>query len=259
MMQKRRVLMLTTILLLLPLFICVVYHQGFLYDAMELSSKSDGKMGLIQLCMRDWSAIPLVVMCFSGSMLLSLFLMHFPPQKQYQRVIAHIAITVYTLLFIPMMFFNRYAIFMLESGFIVAAVIILLVLANLMVYFRSIQYGVSILSGFLVVWGLMICIVNITQGARSFDFIAAGMLTPAVLLLRGLLCPNSRIASVVAVAVAGWSSCIIVTNIIWYLGHFMRSFNIFVVIYFLAIIALPLSLVCLIIDTIMVWRLGGGI
>ena len=251
-MKKRRVLMLLSIVLLLFFYIPAQFQGMRLFDIMEVAYKSSLYSGFVRLCMWKWSGIPLVLMGLAGSMLLSLFFLDFHPQKKYQKILMHIAVTLYTLLMVPVMFCNLYINEVLYTSKVYVFLISLPVLGNLMLLFKPIRYVISALSGGLLIWGLIICIVNYTHGAYAFDYFAACMLIPHVLLLRGLLCPNSRIASVAAVAVTGWSVYFIAVEFIVQMFRPL-SVNIFLFIHIIAMVAVALSLICLIIDTVMVF------
>ena len=108
--------------------------------------------------------------------------------------------------------------------------------------------------GLFLLWSLIICIVSYIHGGWGFDFIVAGLLISSSLLLRNWLCPNSRIASVAAVMVFGWSVYMIESEFMRYLKlHGLSLSEGYRTLYIAVMIALPLSLICLIIDTVFVF------
>ena len=253
MMKKRKILLLISILLLLIFFVVALYHFMISYDGMNLSNKADDKVGFIRLCLWDWSVIPLVLLNWAGSMLLGSVFLHSHLQNRWQRVLIGVMITIYTVLFIPLMFYNKYADFMLQTKLLFLLILVLPIINLLMVHSPPLRYLVLALYTLLLLWGCVICIVNYAHRAWTYSFLAASMLIPSSLLLRNWLCPNSRIASVAAVMVFGWSAYMVESEFIRYLilkGSILGGYSI---LYIAAMVAVALSLICLIIDTVMVF------
>ena len=253
--RLKKITMLSSILVLFLLYGSAMLHYWILYhNVMQMSYRVVGTTGFVRLCLTNWSIVPSLVMCWMGSMLLSMFFARVPFRRRYQKVLAHLAVTVYTLAFIPIMVFYRDGAFVWHPALSVTAAFILPALGNLMLCFRSVRVGVGVLSGGLLLWGLIICLVNYHQGARAYDFVAACMLIPAVLLLRGLLCPNSRIASAAGTIVCCWSVYIVCIEYLGFLSRSLERLDLLAALYIVSMFAAVFSLVCLIIDTVMVFR-----
>lgn len=251
-MKKRQVLMLLSTFMLF-LFYFPAEIQGIrLFDIMHISHRADETVGFVRLCMWDWSGIPLTLMYFSGAMLLSVALVKVNPAKRWKRVGIDVAVGLYAVLFASVFLQNYHSSEIYASGALYALLPILPLLAILLRHIRAMQIVVCAISGVLLIWGVIVCVVDYKEGAYAFDYFAACMLIPTTLLLRGLLFPNSRIGSIVSVAVMGWSAYFIVVEFILQMNRSSYS-GIFLVMNFIGLIVPILCLICLIIDTIFVF------
>ena len=247
-MKIRRTWMLLSVLPLLVFFYPALFRGMMLYD----SYQADLTVGFVRLCMWDWIGIPPTLMYFAGSMLLGAMLVQVNPSKRWKRMLLDVAVGLYTIPFMLLFFLNRHY----SSAFYIMLPL-LPVLGIFMRRFRAVQYGICAISGGLLIWGLIVCVVSDTHGAHEFVYFAACMLIPNVMLLRALLCPNSRIASVMAVAITGWSVYIVSQEfsqkIIRLTKQWPKPNSVYQVLYYGIICALILSLICLIIDTVFVF------
>ena len=241
---------------MLAIYVPAFFHILRLLDSIELSYKAFLYTGFVHLCMWDWSDIPMILMYFAGSMLMGTVFLDLSLNKRWQKVLTGAAVGVYSLLFVPLLIYNRYADTLLQAGLIWIVAVLLPVLAISMLYIRPLRYVICALHGGMLVWGMVICIVNYTKGAWAFGFMAACMLIPSILLLRNWLCPNSRIASILSIGVYGWSVYIFAMSFIKYLSP--KTFSLYYWVDMIVMVVLILSLICLIIDTVLVFRSHRG-